>query len=156
MQVKQPTSVISVFIWIGFVGAISCMEAWLKFRAPGVTLPIGLGIGRLVFFALNKVELVLCFIIVINILLYKEKIFSIGHLSFLIPLGILILQTFWALPTLDARAELHISGQTPQPSNLHFYYVGMEVTKIISLTVYGLSLFKINTIINTSLKITLL
>ena len=43
-----------VFLWIGFVGAISFMEAWLKFKAPGVTMPIGLGIGKLVFNALNK------------------------------------------------------------------------------------------------------
>ena len=34
------------FIWLGFVGAISFMEAWLKFCAPGVTRPIGLGIGK--------------------------------------------------------------------------------------------------------------
>jgi hypothetical protein len=36
--------------------AISFMEAPLKFRAPDVTLRIGLGIGRLIFRALNNVE----------------------------------------------------------------------------------------------------
>jgi hypothetical protein len=41
----------STFVRIGFLGAISFMEAWLKFKAPGVTLPIS--IGRLVFSALN-------------------------------------------------------------------------------------------------------
>jgi hypothetical protein len=39
--------------------AISFLEAPLKFRAPGVTLAIGVGIGRLVFRALNAVEAVL-------------------------------------------------------------------------------------------------
>jgi hypothetical protein len=38
--------------------AISFLEAPLKFRAPEVTLRIGLGIGRLVFGALNTVEAV--------------------------------------------------------------------------------------------------
>jgi hypothetical protein len=35
------------FTWLGMVLAISFLEAPLKFRAPGVTIPIGLGIGRL-------------------------------------------------------------------------------------------------------------
>ena len=47
------------FVWLGMVTAISFLEAPLKFRAPGVTLPIGLGIGRLVFRALNIAELTL-------------------------------------------------------------------------------------------------
>ena len=46
---KYPLALAGVFLWIGFVSAISFMEAWLKFRAPGVTLTLGLGIGRLVF-----------------------------------------------------------------------------------------------------------
>ena len=33
-------------VWLGMVLAISFLEAPLKFRAPGVTLPPGLGIGR--------------------------------------------------------------------------------------------------------------
>ena len=46
------------FVWLGMVLAISFLEAPLKFRAPEVTLRIGLGIGRLVFGALNTVEAV--------------------------------------------------------------------------------------------------
>lgn len=49
----------AVLIWLGMVLAISFLEAPLKFRAPNVTLQIGLGIGRLVFRALNGCELVL-------------------------------------------------------------------------------------------------
>jgi hypothetical protein len=45
-----------MFVWLGMVLAVSFVEAQLKFRAPGVTLPIGLGIGRLVFRALNSAE----------------------------------------------------------------------------------------------------
>jgi uncharacterized membrane protein (DUF485 family) len=65
--VKMPIALICTFLWIGFVCAISFMEAWLKFRAPGITVPLGLGIGRLVFNALNKVELVFALIVIINI-----------------------------------------------------------------------------------------
>ena len=45
------------FVWLGTVLGISFLEAPLKFRAPGVTLPIGLGIGRLVFDSIQHSDL---------------------------------------------------------------------------------------------------
>jgi hypothetical protein len=45
---------------MGFVLAISGMEAWLKFRAPFVPRPFLLDVGRTVFPALNSVEGALC------------------------------------------------------------------------------------------------
>jgi hypothetical protein len=45
--------------------AISFLEAPLKFPAPGVTLHVGLGIGRPVFHALNSAEVLLAVVIVI-------------------------------------------------------------------------------------------
>ncbi|GAB3574573.1 hypothetical protein GCM10027445_35650 [Amycolatopsis endophytica] len=46
-------------LWLGMVLGISFLEAPLKFRAPGVTVPTGPGIGRIVFRALNRAEVVL-------------------------------------------------------------------------------------------------
>ncbi|MBU3660869.1 MAG: hypothetical protein FGM14_13415 [Flavobacteriales bacterium] len=135
-------TIIATFLWIGFVGAISFMEAWLKFRAPGVTLPIGLGIGRLVFKALNKVEIVFAFSISICILSTESTFVTIEKIIFFIPLLILLIQTFWVLPKLDKRAELHIQNQIVPPSKLHFLYVGMELVKIVCLITFGISLFK--------------
>ena len=73
VKVEQPLGIISVFIWVGMIIAISFMEAWLKFRAPGVTLPIGLGIGRLVFGALNRVEWILAVVVTAGMLFGKKK-----------------------------------------------------------------------------------
>ncbi len=142
ITVKYPIALISTFLWIGFVCAISFMEAWLKFRAPGVTLPIGLGIGRLVFNALNKVEWVFAIAILVNLLLSKNTILSVNNLFYLLPLTLLVVQTLWLLPALDIKAELHIQGRTPLPSNLHFYYVGMEIIKVVCLSIFGITLFK--------------
>ncbi|MEM0967027.1 MAG: hypothetical protein AAGJ81_12845 [Verrucomicrobiota bacterium] len=52
-------------VWLGLVIGISFLEAPLKFQAPGITLELGLGIGRLVFGALNKevVELLILFVL---------------------------------------------------------------------------------------------
>jgi len=142
LMAKYPVAIAAVFIWIGFVGAISFMEAWLKFRAPGITLPLGLGIGRLVFGALNKVELILSITIVASMLFSGIKDFEWKHLFFIIPFLIVVVQNLWLLPELDIRAEMHIQGQEVPHSNLHFYYVGLEVLKITCLLIFGIKLLK--------------
>lgn len=132
----------SVFIWIGFVGAISFMEAWLKFQAPGVDLPLGLGIGRLVFHALNKVEWVLALLALASLQFGSTKVLSFKNLFFLIPITILFIQTFSTLPILDARAQMHIDGLDVPSSNTHFLYIAMEVVKVSCLLVFGIKLMK--------------
>ncbi len=140
--IKEPVIVISTFVWIGFVCAISFMEAWLKFRAPGINLQLGLGIGRLVFNALNKVELIMAVAILINFMFSKNPYNEWPNLLFLVALGILLVQTFYLLPALDQRAETIINDGTVTPSNLHFFYVGVEFIKVISLLIFGIKLFK--------------
>ncbi|MEQ6122198.1 hypothetical protein [Reichenbachiella sp. MALMAid0571] len=141
--VRHPISLIAVFLWIGFVCAISFMEAWLKFQAPGITLSLGLGIGRLVFDALNKIEWVFVFAVFLSSLISKGQFFSAKKLFYYLPVIILIIQTTWLLPALDARAEMHIQGLEVPSSNLHFYYVALEALKVISLIIFGINQFKI-------------
>lgn len=137
--VRKPVAIICAFVWVGFVCAISFLEAWLKFRAPGITLPIGLGIGRLVFGALNKVELVLAAAIIIDLL--RPKAARSQWRLFAIPALLLLAQTFWLLPALDARADVVIQNGTAPPSQLHFVYVAMEVVKVSVLIAFGIRLF---------------
>ncbi len=140
-EVKYPVAVVAVFLWIGFVCAISFMEAWLKFRAPGVTLPVGLAIGRLVFNVLNKVEWVFAIALCIN-LIGSGNLTSANAVLVYIPVALLLLQTFWLLPALDARVEMHIQGQPPASSGLHIYYVAAEIVKVSCLFIFGLRLLK--------------
>lgn len=140
---KYPYAIAALFLWVGFVGAISFMEAWLKFRAPGITLPLGLGIGRIVFGALNKVEWVLAVVVVCNFLFTGGRPGTGKIALYAIPVVLLALQTFRILPLLDARAELYIAGAEVPPSNLHFYYVGMETVKVVCLFALGWILLKI-------------
>lgn len=133
----------SVFLWIGFVCAISFMEAWLKFRAPGVTLPLGLGIGSLVFKALNKVEWVFAILMAIDLFLLHRGIrINPPRILFLIALLILIIQTLWLLPALDARIPLYQQGMEVPSSPLHFYYVGIEAVKVVCLFLMGIHFLK--------------
>lgn len=134
-KVEQPVALICTFTWIGFICAISFMEAWLKFRAPGVTLPIGLGIGRLVFAALNKVEWVFSSIKTIR----KTNINPL----YMVVVLVLILQTVWLLPALDVRAQHYIDAKNVPHANLHFYFVIAEVVKVVALFIFGIKLFKL-------------
>lgn len=139
---KHPILLISIFFWLGFVLAISFMEAWLKFRAPGVTLPIGLSIGRLIFSVLNKIEWVFIILIISHYFLFRSSFQNFQVVIILSLLMVLILQTFWLLPKLDARAELHIQGAIVKRSFLHLYYVIGEVLKVFGLSLLLIKQFK--------------
>ncbi|OKL42025.1 hypothetical protein [Pontibacter flavimaris] len=128
-----------IFVWVGFVSAISFMEAWLKFRAPGVTLPIGLSIGRLVFKGLNSVEWVFGLASFLLLFLGGGLGGSNSYLLY-IPLLLLLLQTIWLLPAMNKRAERAIAGAELPKSTLHFYYIGAEVLKLALLVSFGISL----------------
>ena len=138
--VQFPIALIITFLWIGFVSAISFMEAWLKFRAPGVTLAIGLSIGRLVFNSLNKIEWVLAVALICILFYGRMEFFNWQMVLLYIPILMLIVQTIWILPTLDARAELHINGLIVPKSNMHLYYVIVEVIKVCCLIAFGILL----------------
>jgi len=69
------------FVWFGLIGGISFLEAPLKFQAPNITIPLGLGIGRLIFFWLNKMEIKLAVLLLISFFSTdREKNFR-SHLS---------------------------------------------------------------------------
>jgi hypothetical protein len=138
---KQKTIVIAAFIWIGFVCAISFMEAWLKFQAPNITLELGLGIGRLVFSALNKVELALFLLIAVLLITSKEMRKS-SLINFSIVALILLLQTFWLLPVLDGRAQLIIEKLPVAKSYYHLYYIILELIKVPLLFFFGIKSLK--------------
>lgn len=139
---KHSLALSFTFLWIGFVCAISFMEAWLKFQAPGISLEEGLSIGNLVFGALNKVECVIAIIMAIDLFLLRKGERMQWHIVFLIPVALLLIQTIWALPELGKRVELILQGIKPPPSNIHFFYVGMELIKVVSLTILGVRLLK--------------
>lgn len=131
------------FIWFGFVTAISFMEAPLKFQAPNITIPLGLGIGYLVFHALNKVEIALCILMLISFFLAKPKN-KLPIILYAIIALILILQTFWLFPLLDERTMKVINGTAEPFSNLHIYYIVFDSIKILLLLALGGILLKQN------------
>jgi hypothetical protein len=132
-------SVAIPFIWFGLLLGISFIEAPLKFYAPGITLGLGLGIGRLVFGVMNKVEIVLGIVLLISILRTKPS----GHfvkIAVAIILSLLLLETVWLLPLLDVRAQAVIDGTGAPYSNMHIVYIAFDVVKLLLLFATGIIL----------------
>ncbi|MEO8862397.1 MAG: hypothetical protein ABI358_13290 [Ginsengibacter sp.] len=130
------------FIWTGFIAAISFMESWLKFRAPNLTLPVGVSIGKLVFNALNKVEWTFAIVVGVSLFFYGSEIKSFFVEWFLIIVAILIFQTVWLLPALNRRAKAITSGKNLARSSLHWYFTGLEFVKLLLLIFFGGGLLK--------------
>jgi hypothetical protein len=128
------------FIWFGVIGAISFMEAPLKFQAPGITLPLGLSVGRLIFFVLNKIEIVLAAVFLIS-LIGRRTLGRATVAVFAVIALILLAETVWLLPALDVRGEQVISGSTEPFSNLHLVYIAFDAIKFILLFVLGTMTF---------------
>ena len=128
-----------VLFWAGFVCSISFMEAWLKFRAQGVTLPIGLSIGSKVFTALNRVEWVFFILFTVSVLWqFKFQSVIILTITLLLP-GILLIQAFLFLPQLIERATNIINGKAVGKSIVHLCYIFAEVLKVSGLIYLGIS-----------------
>ncbi len=118
--------------------AISFLEAPLKFRAEGVTLQIGLGIGRLVFRALNTVEVILAVVILVTTVADPPQVavttaFTVAFAAFALQLGAV-------RPRLNRRSDRVLAGLNAPRSRGHYVYVGLEVIKVLALAAGGILL----------------
>ena len=124
-------------LWCGMVCAMA-LEAQLKFQAPGITRELGLGIGKIVFTALNRVECVLAILLAIALFAFSGA--RRARIVFSVIAAILLAQTFWLIPLLIERIDLITSGQTPPASAMHFVYIAFEVAKILLLLILSVLL----------------
>lgn len=126
------------FVWLGMVLAISFLEAPLKFRAPDVTLRIGLGIGRLVFRALNAVEVVFALAIVGAVAIAPPPPGVTAPLA--VAVAVLAVQLVVVRPRLSRRSDHVLAGREAPRSRGHLAYVGLEVIKSLALIAGGVLL----------------
>lgn len=129
--------VAATFTWLGMVLAISFMETPLKFRAPGVTLVIGLGIGRVVFRALNIAEVVLGILVIAATVAGSA---GSAEICSLVALAALAVQLVLVRPRLHRRTLRLLAGGDRERSPAHLAYVSLEVVKILALLTAGVLL----------------
>ena len=126
------------FVWLGMVLAISFLEAPLKFRAPGVTIPIGLGVGRIVFRALNRTEIVFGLALAATITAGTFPGWVLA--SFGVVAVVLVGQLAVIRPRLNRRSDRVLAGENPPHSRAHLVYIAFEVVKVASLITLGVSI----------------
>lgn len=146
MSIAHAVATAVLFTWLGMVAAISFIEAPLKFRAPGVSLQIGLGIGRLVFRALNTVEALLAAVVLIAVGADPPSpvaIVAVAVVVVTLAAQLLVVRTQLARRSdavLVAPAGPGAPAGAQRRSGAHYTYVGLELVKVIALVVAGAAL----------------
>ena len=126
------------FVWLGMVLAISFLEAPLKFRAPGVTIQVGLGIGRLVFRALNVVECVLATVVVVVVAAGDAPGRAV---AWTVAVAALLLGQLAVIrPRLNRRSDRVLAGEDLPRSRGHLFYIAFEAAKAVALIGLGATL----------------
>ncbi|ODU02916.1 MAG: hypothetical protein ABS81_16080 [Pseudonocardia sp. SCN 72-86] len=139
MPAGPAVAVAVTFVWLGMVLAISFIEAPLKFQAPGVTVRIGLGIGRLVFRTLNAVEA--GFAVALVVLAFVHDAPAAAVMAGAVAVALLLAQLLLVRPALNRRSDAILAGDDDVPrSRGHLAYVALEVLKTAALVVTGVAL----------------
>jgi hypothetical protein len=126
------------FTWLAMVLAISFLEAPATFRAPGVTVRLGVEIGRVVFRVLNRVELVFL-VLVIGVLVIGALVIGalvIGPVAIAPQIALLActaalaallaVQLGLVRPALNRRSDRVLAGEEMPRSGTHLVYVALE------------------------------
>jgi hypothetical protein len=130
---KNPAYV--CFVWFGMTAGVSLLATPVRFTAPLITRPVALDVGRVVFSALNKAELIALIVLLIVVRVSGRARELWMQCSVL--LLILLAQSVWLLPQLAERSHQIIAGLEPQPSMLHGTYSTLELLKLSLLLYLG-------------------
>ncbi|WP_061940982.1 hypothetical protein [Brevibacterium ravenspurgense] len=121
-------------IWLGLIIAIDLIEAPLKFQAPGITIPLGLGIGRLVFTAMNIVEGVLALILIAAVVTTRHIRPAWTLLATIA--GLLIVKVAVVRPLLNTRTEAVLAGTAEAGSSVHVIYIALDAALFFVLAAF--------------------
>jgi hypothetical protein len=123
------------FLWAGMVLGVSFLATPVKFTAPSVTLPIGLDIGRHVFGMFNEVEIGWA-VLACGLIVWSRPRRAVW-LPLAAAVGVVLLQSAWLLPLLDARVELILRDRPAPPAPHHLVYIALELLKLLGLLAAG-------------------
>ncbi|WP_230855220.1 hypothetical protein [Arthrobacter terrae] len=123
------------FIWFGMVGAISFPETPLKFRAHGMTVALGEGIGKIVFKILNRIEAV--FAIGPQVLVLRPSMAKRTAVAALDP-DPAATQTSFAAAVITLAAPAPVAKKA---TGAHLSYVATELIKFVALPIAGITVF---------------
>lgn len=128
---KFPVLGIVLILWGGLILGVSFIATPAKFMVSNLPTPVALEVGKVTFHIFNKIEWGMGMLVILCTAFTKEephKWFLSSSLLFL-----LLLETFWLLPLLDARVGQVIIGKHTIPDVYHNFYIFIEILKIVGV-----------------------
>ncbi|MBB4808272.1 membrane-associated HD superfamily phosphohydrolase [Chryseobacterium defluvii] len=139
---KNPLVMMLLSLMAGMFITISFLETPMKFQVQGMTLPIALKLGKLMFGISTRIQAVLLILILICMLLRKKSYTKLDFVLIIVFFLILIVENFWMLPVLNVRVDLLSNGKPIPPSELHNYFIYAESAKAVILILSIILQFK--------------
>lgn len=120
--------------WLGLLIGLAFIETPLKFLAPGVTVEIALGIGRLVLTTADIIGVVM--LVLITALSVRPRLGRAIWITLAALWAVLIVQVAIIRPMLNARTDLVLAGAEAGESQLHTFYIAADVLLLLGLIGY--------------------
>lgn len=134
----MPVSMLRTLIpgfWMGLLVALAFIETPLKFQAPGITVPLALGIGRLVLTAAEIASVVL--LIALTAVTFVKPRLGRGLVVVVGAMwATLVVQMAVIRPMLNARTDIVVAGGDPGESSLHVVYVVTDAVLLALMIAY--------------------
>lgn len=121
-------------LWLGMLLAISFLEAPLKFLAPGITIPLGLGIGRLVFLALGIAGAILLIGTTLSSL--RPRVGRVQGWLLGAIWVVFVIEQAVIRPPLNARTDAVLAGVDDGGSVWHYLYIAADVVLVALLVAF--------------------
>ena len=123
------------FTWLGMTIGVSLIATPMRFAAESITRPVALDVGRVVFAAFNKAEL-LALVLLLVVVRVSDRTRDLWAWCSALVL-ILVAQGAWLIPELAARTDIILAGAEPPPSHAHAIYSTLELAKMAILLFVG-------------------
>ncbi|WP_454046127.1 hypothetical protein [Chryseobacterium sp. Marseille-Q8038] len=135
LNAKNPLVLMMLCLMTGVFVTVSFLETPMKFQVPGMTLPVALELGMMMFGISTKIQCVFLILIVAGMVVSRKKYTKTDFIIIVVLLTILLLEKFWMLPVLDNRAQLLSAGKPVLSSEMHNYFIYAESAKAIFLCI---------------------
>lgn len=127
------------WVWLGMILGVSFLAAPAKFMAESLTLPVALEVGRVTFGLFDRLEWLWTAALLAAAWRWHRRGWLDRRMAVTIAviLAIVVVQSFYFLPRLDARVGQVMAGEALEPSPLHTISGAFEVLQALALAALG-------------------
>ncbi|MCC6404659.1 MAG: hypothetical protein IT207_11690 [Fimbriimonadaceae bacterium] len=120
-------------LWAGVLLGCSFIATPAKFRAPSLSLPTALEVGRVTFRSLAVAEVALAVVGCALLLRLGPR-----RSWFWLAIGLLIVQWIVVMPLLNAQTDTVVQGGVRSGPPWHVVYIALEAVKVVTLFIVAL------------------